>query len=84
MCALAQTKKERSGQCPSWRRRSKPLLQSLKRVREERGVSVRQLSAKSGVSADSISDFEELHRMASPRTTRKLAEALGVSEKELR
>jgi transcriptional regulator with XRE-family HTH domain len=61
-----------------------PLLQSLKRVREERGVSVRHLSAKSGVSANLISDFEELHRMASVRTTRRLAEALGVGEQELR
>ncbi len=61
-----------------------PLLQSLRRVRERRGVSVRQLSAKSGVSATSISEFEELRRMASPRTTRRLAEALGVGEEELR
>ena len=61
-----------------------PLLQSLRRVRKRRGVSVRQLSAKSGVSADSISDFEELRRMASPRTTRRLAEALGVREEDLR
>ena len=34
-----------------------PLLEGLRRVRERRGVSVRRLSAKSGVSADSISDF---------------------------
>ena len=61
-----------------------PLLQSLKRVREERGMDVRQLSATSGVSADSIRDFEELRRMASPRTARKLAEALGVSAEDLR
>ena len=60
-----------------------PLLQSLKRVREERGMGVRQLSATSGVSADSIRDFEELRRMASPRTARKLAEALGVSAEDL-
>ena len=60
-----------------------PLLQSLKRVREERGIDVRQLSATSGVSADSIRDFEELRRMASPRTARKLAEALGVSAEDL-
>ncbi len=60
-----------------------PLLQSLKRVREERGMDVRQLSATSGVSADSIRDFEELRRMASPRTARKLAEALGVSAQDL-
>jgi transcriptional regulator with XRE-family HTH domain len=61
-----------------------PLLQSLKRVRQERRMSLRQLSAKSGVSADSISDFEELRRMASPRTARRLAEALGVREEDLK
>ena len=60
-----------------------PLLQSLRRVREGRGMSVRQLSAKSGVSADSISDFEELRQMASARTTRRLAEVLGVREVDL-
>ncbi len=61
-----------------------PLLQSLKRVRQERRMSLRQLSAKSGVSADSISDFEELRLMASPRTARRLAEALGVREEDLK
>jgi transcriptional regulator with XRE-family HTH domain len=61
-----------------------PLLQSLKRVRQERRMSLRQLSAKSGVSADSISDFEEVRRMASPRTARRLAEALGVREEDLK
>ncbi len=60
-----------------------PLLQNLKRVREERGMTVRRLSARSGVSADSISDFEELRRMASPRTAQKLAEALGAEPEEL-
>jgi transcriptional regulator with XRE-family HTH domain len=61
-----------------------PLLQSLKRVREERRMTLQQLSAKSGVSADSISNFEELRRMASPRTAHKLAEALGVREVDLK
>ncbi len=61
-----------------------PLLQSLKRVRQERQMTLRQLSAKSGVSADSISDFEELRQMASPRTARRLAEALGVREEDLK
>ena len=61
-----------------------PLLQSLKRVRQERQMTLRQLSAKSGVSADSISNFEELRQMASPRTARRLAEALGVREEDLR
>ncbi len=46
-------------------------------------MSVRQLSARSGVSADSISDLEEGHRMASARTAHKLAEALKVRVEEL-
>ncbi len=60
-----------------------PLLQSLKRVCEEHRMSLQQLSARSGISADSISEFEELRRMASPRTARKLAEALGVRVQDL-
>ena len=61
-----------------------PLLQSLKRVRQERQMTLLQLSAKSGVSADSISNFEEMRLMASPRTARRLAEALGVREEDLK
>ena len=60
-----------------------PLLQSLKRVRGEHRMTVRQLSARSGVSADSITEYEELRLMASPRTARKLAEALGVRIEDL-
>ena len=60
-----------------------PLLQQLKRVREERGMSAHELSARTGVSADSISDFEELCRMASQRTARRLAGALGVRAEDL-
>ena len=61
-----------------------PLLQNLKQVREERRMTVQQLSARSGVSADSISEYEELRLMASPRTARKLAETLGVRVEDLR
>ena len=60
-----------------------PLLQRLKRVREERGMDPRELSARSCVSSDSISDCEELRRMASPRTARRLAGALGVRPEDL-
>ncbi len=55
-----------------------PLLQNLKRIREARRMTIRELSALSGVSAATISYTEKLHRMASSRTARKLAEALGV------
>ena len=61
-----------------------PLLQSLKRLRQERRMTLRQLSAKSGISADSISNFEEMRQMASPRTTHKLAEALEVRDEDLK
>ncbi len=74
----------RIGRGGPFRRGPVPLLQGLKRVREGRGVSMRQLSARSGVSAGFISDFEELRPMASPRTARRLAEALGVREEDLR
>ncbi len=60
-----------------------PLLQQLKRMREERGMTPRELSARTGVSADSISDFEELRRLASPRTARRLAGTLGVRAEDL-
>lgn len=60
-----------------------PLLQQLKRVREERGMDPRELSARSGESADSISDFEELRRMASQRTARRLADAQRVRIEDL-
>ena len=81
--ALCHQREEGGRGSPS-RRHLMPLLQSLQRVRKERGMSVKQLSAKSAISADSISEFEELRRMASVRTTRRLAEALGVDEQELR
>ena len=61
-----------------------PLLQNLKRVRNERHMTLQQLSAKSGVSADSIADFEEMRQMASARTAHKLAEALGVRDEDLK
>jgi transcriptional regulator with XRE-family HTH domain len=60
-----------------------PLLQRLKSVRKERGMDRRELSARSGVSVDSISDFQELRRMASLRTARRLAGTLGVRAKDL-
>ncbi len=60
-----------------------PLLQNLKRVRQERETTVRQLSARSGVAATTISKLENLHRMARPQTVSKLAHALGVRAEDL-
>ena len=60
-----------------------PLLQSLKRIRRERLMTIRELSARSGVSATTISHAENLRRMARPRTVRRLAEALWVRAEDL-
>ena len=60
-----------------------PLLQSLKRIRRERRMTIRELSARSGVSATTISHAESLRRMARPRTVRRLAEALEVRAEDL-
>jgi transcriptional regulator with XRE-family HTH domain len=60
-----------------------PLLQSLKRIREMRRITIRELSARSGVSATTISHAENLRRMARPQTARRLAEALWVRAEDL-
>jgi transcriptional regulator with XRE-family HTH domain len=53
-------------------------LPQLKRIREERALSQRDLAAMSGVAHDSIGQIERGERQARPSTVRKLAEALGV------
>ncbi len=55
----------------------------LRRIRQERALSLRALGERSGVAFDTINKLENEHREAQPRTVRKLAEALGVEPKEL-
>ncbi len=55
----------------------------LRRLRQERALSLRDLTRRSGVAYDTISKLETGKREAQPRTLRKLAEALGVEPKEL-
>ena len=55
----------------------------LRRLRQERSLSLRELAAITGVSHDGIQKLETGQRDAHPRTIRKLAEALGVEPKEL-
>ncbi len=57
--------------------------ESLRRIRQERALSLRELGEKSGVSFDSIHKLETGRRSAHPRTIRKLAQALGVEPKGL-
>ncbi len=55
----------------------------LRRLRQERALSLRDLKSRSGVAYDTISKLETGKREAQPRTIRKLAGALGVEPKEL-
>lgn len=60
-----------------------PSLPNLRRVRNGYPLTIRELAARSGVSHDTITKIENGHRQAQPRTTRKIAEALGVEAREL-
>jgi transcriptional regulator with XRE-family HTH domain len=53
-------------------------LPRLKEVRELHGWSQAKLAEESGVSRDSISNYETGHREAWPATAKRLADALGV------
>jgi transcriptional regulator with XRE-family HTH domain len=55
----------------------------LRQLRQERALSLRELGERSGVAFDTINKLENEHRLAQPRTIRRLAEALGVEPKEL-
>ena len=55
----------------------------LRQLRQERALSLRDLSHITGVAHDTISDLETGKRNAQPRTIRVLADALGVKPKEL-
>jgi putative transcriptional regulator len=59
-------------------------LPRLKEVREGRGWSQKKLAEESGVSRDSISNYETGHREAWPATAKKLADALDVEIADLR
>ena len=59
------------------------MLQNLKRTRERKGLSLRELEEKSGVYRSTISELENLDRGAQGRNVRKLADALGVETDEL-
>jgi transcriptional regulator with XRE-family HTH domain len=57
--------------------------QQLRELREQRALSIRELSALSGVNYNSIWRIEAGRTGAQPRTIRKLAKALGVEPREL-
>lgn len=55
----------------------------LKQVREEKGVTLKRLSEKSGVSTSHISDIEKNFKMPSLLVMVKIAKALDVSVTDL-
>lgn len=55
----------------------------LRRLRQDRALSLRELGEASGVAFDNINALELGKRRAQPRTIRRLAEALRVSPREL-
>jgi transcriptional regulator with XRE-family HTH domain len=58
-------------------------LPRLRAVRTLKAMSQHDLARASGVSPDTIYRLETEQREAQPRTTRKLAAALGVDPAEL-
>lgn len=55
----------------------------LKKIREERGMSLNKLSERSGISASHINDIERSYKMPSLFVMVKLAKALDVNITEL-
>ena len=58
-------------------------LANLRRERQRAGLTLRELAEISGVKYTTISELENGRRGAQGRTVRKLAEALGVSTRDL-
>jgi len=55
----------------------------LRRIREERGLTVEELAEKSGISATTIRDVERGAREARGDTVAKLARPLGLTFDEV-
>ncbi len=55
----------------------------LRRIREERGLSVEELAEKSGISASTIRVVEGGRREARGETVAKLAKPLGLTFEEV-
>ena len=59
------------------------LLPGLARVRQERGLSIRELAREAGVAPDTVWRLEKLQRAAEPKTRRLLARALDTGIRDL-
>jgi len=56
---------------------------NVRRLRELRALSQRELAARAGLSVTTVNRIEIGQRKPMPKTVRKLAGALGVSPQEL-
>jgi len=56
---------------------------NVRRLRELRALSQRELAARAGLSVTTVNRIELSQRKPMPKTVRKLAGALGVSPQEL-
>jgi transcriptional regulator with XRE-family HTH domain len=56
---------------------------NLRRFRELRALSQRELAARARLSVTTVNRIETMQRRPMPRTVRKLAEALDVTPEEL-
>ena len=56
---------------------------NVRRLRELRALSQRELAARAGLSVTTVNRIEISQRKPMPKTVRKLAGALGVSPQEL-
>jgi transcriptional regulator with XRE-family HTH domain len=59
-------------------------VMKLKKLREDRAYSMRELAELAGVHYNTVHRIEHGQGNVHPRTLRKLAEALGVEPKDLR
>ena len=60
-----------------------PILRGLRRARERRFVTMRELSERSGVSTNTLVNLERHEQEARMSTARKLAQALSCTADEL-
>jgi transcriptional regulator with XRE-family HTH domain len=59
------------------------LLPGLRQARQRSGLTQRELGELAGVGKGTVSELEAGRRGAYPRTTRRLAEALGIKVADL-
>ncbi len=55
------------------------IAQTMKQLLKERGMTLRELSKRSGVPVSTLSEWSSNREPKSPTQTRKVAQALGVS-----